>query len=75
MARIVQRKTTCKIELHVNCVNTPAANHKNLFLARIFVFNLFKYINSGTKLDNNKYNQSLPHIYVMRKWTANNYFL
>ena len=32
-------------------------------------------INSGIKLDNNKYNQKLPHIYVMTKWMANNYFL
>ena len=34
-----------------------------------------KYINSSIKLDNNKYNQKLPHIYVMSKWMANNYFL
>ena len=26
------------------------------------------------KNDNNKYNQNLPHIYVMTKWMANNYF-
>ena len=36
---------------------------------------LFKYIDSGIKLDNNKYNQKLPHIYAMTKWMANNYFL
>ena len=24
--------------------------------------------------DNNKYNQKLPHIYVMTKWMANDYF-
>ena len=23
---------------------------------------------------NNKYNQNLPHFYVMSKWMANNYF-
>ena len=34
----------------------------------------FKYIDSGLKLDNNKYNQKLPHFYVMTKWMANNYF-
>ena len=27
------------------------------------------------ELGNNKYNQKLPHIYVMTKWMANNYFL
>ena len=27
--------------------------------------NFFKYINSGIKLDNSKYNQKFPHIYVM----------
>ena len=36
---------------------------------------LFKYIDLGIKLDNNKYNQKLPHIYLMTKWMANNYFL
>ena len=36
---------------------------------------LFKYIDSGIKLNNNKYNQKLQHIYVMTKWMANNYFL
>ena len=36
---------------------------------------LIKYINSGIKFDNNKYNQKLPHIYAMTKWMANNYFL
>ena len=35
----------------------------------------FKYINLDIKLDNNKYNQKLPHIYIMTKWIANNYFL
>ena len=35
---------------------------------------MFKYIDSGIKLDNSKYNQKLPHIYVMTKWMANNYF-
>ena len=34
-----------------------------------------KYIHSGLKLDNNKYNQKLPHIYVLTKWMENNYFL
>ena len=29
----------------------------------------------GIKLDNNKYNQKVPHIYVMTKWMTNNYFL
>ena len=24
--------------------------------------------------DNSKYNQKLPHIYVMTKWMANDYF-
>ena len=28
-----------------------------------------------TKQNNNKYNQKLPHIYVMTKWMANSYFL
>ena len=32
------------------------------------VFKLYFY-------DNIKYNQKLPHIYVMRKCSANNYFL
>ena len=35
---------------------------------------LSKYIDSSIKLENNKYNQKLPHIYVMTKWIANNYF-
>ena len=35
---------------------------------------LSKYIDSGIKLENNKYNQKLPHIYVMTEWMANNYF-
>ena len=35
---------------------------------------LLKYIDSGIKLDNNKYSQKLPHVYVMTKWMANNYF-
>ena len=35
----------------------------------------FKYINLDIKLDSNKYNQKLPHIYIMTKWIANNYFL
>ena len=35
----------------------------------------FKKIDLGIKRDNNKYNQKLPHIYVMTKWIANNYFL
>ena len=34
-----------------------------------------KYIDSGIKLNHNKYNQKLPHINVMTKWMANNYFL
>ena len=34
-----------------------------------------KYIDSGIKLDKNKYNQKLSHIYFMTKWTTNNYFL
>ena len=36
--------------------------------------NKFKYIDADIKLDNNKYNQKLPHIYVMKKWMANNYW-
>ena len=44
----------------------------NLFL---YIHSLVKYIALGIKLDNNKYNQNLPHIYVMTKWMANNYFL
>ena len=40
----------------------------------IFIY-ISEYINSGINLDNNKYNQTLPHIYVMTKWMANNYFL
>ena len=39
------------------------------------VYFLFKYIDSGIKLDNKKYNQKLPHIYVMTNWMASNYFL
>ena len=35
---------------------------------------LSKYIDSGIKLENNKYNQKLPHTYVMTEWMANNYF-
>ena len=31
-----------------------------------------KYIDSGIKRDNNKYNQKLLHVYVMTKWMANN---
>ena len=30
--------------------------------------------NHSWLLDDNKYNQKLPHIYVMTKWMANNYF-
>ena len=36
--------------------------------------NFLKYMDSGIKLDNNKYNQKLPHIYAMAKCMANNYF-
>ena len=52
------------------------ANHnsRRLLHSHIF-FILFKDIDSGIKLDNNKYNQKLPHIYVMTKWMASNYFL
>ena len=46
---------------------------KILFL--IFCFWYFQiYIDSGIKLDNNKYNQKLPHIYFVTKWMANKYF-
>ena len=36
---------------------------------------MFTYINSGIKLDSNKYNQKLSLIYVLTKWMTNNYFL
>ena len=32
--------------------------------------NLFKYIDSDIKLDNNKYNQKPPHVYVMTRYPA-----
>ena len=35
----------------------------------------FKYIDSGTELDNNKFKKKLPHIYVVTKWMTSNYFL
>ena len=42
---------------------------------KLNLFKNFKYIDSGIKLDNQKYNQKLPHFYVMTKCMANNYFL
>ena len=36
---------------------------------------MHKYIDLSIKFDNNKYNQKLPHFYVMTKWMANKYFL
>ena len=44
-------------------------------ISHVLSFNKFKYIDSSIKLDNNGYNQKLPHIYVMTKWMANKYFL
>ena len=38
-----------------------------LFIIYIFSFYIHTY--------NNHYNQKLPHIYVIKKWMANNYFL
>ena len=42
---------------------------------KLNLFKKFKYIDSGIKLDNQKYNQKLPHFYVMTKCMTNNYFL
>ena len=42
---------------------------------KLNLFKKFKYIDSDIKLDNQKYNQKLPHFYVMTKCMANNYFL
>ena len=37
-------------------------------------FVLVSFYKWKKKNDNNKYNQKLPHIYVMAKWMAKNYF-
>ena len=43
--------------------------------SHILAFFLFKCIDLGIKLDSNKYEQKLPHIYGMTEWMANNHFL
>ena len=45
------------------------------FVSFNYTFQLkFEKIDSGIKLDNNMYNQKLPHFQVMTKWMASYYF-